>query len=94
MDKALVFATKDCRFESCQGQMMLPGLGAPGPLCTVAMFVHMLRALSIDVVPNVAPGSHAHAPGHGPGGAPAPCPCAAVVLLPPANGIIGFVLLL
>ena len=23
MDKALVFGTKDCRFESCQGQVFL-----------------------------------------------------------------------
>ena len=25
MDKALVFGTKDCRFESCQGQVLLAG---------------------------------------------------------------------
>ena len=29
MDKALVFGTKDCRFESCQGQLLPSALHAP-----------------------------------------------------------------
>ena len=30
MDKALVFGTKDCRFESCQGHLLLPVWSLPG----------------------------------------------------------------
>ena len=29
MDKALVFGTKDCRFESCQGHLSIAWLAAP-----------------------------------------------------------------
>ena len=49
MDKALVFGTKDCRFESCQGHMFLMSVSAlsvsaqePIPFNTTAQGTAML----------------------------------------------------
>ena len=54
MDKALVFGTKDCRFESCQGQVLQACAPQPSELVNLDLLQHPV-AMSMPSPPPFPP---------------------------------------
>ena len=55
MDKALVFGTKDCRFESCQGQHVTNVGGSLGVDCLPTCALASLRSLCQSILEQSQP---------------------------------------
>jgi hypothetical protein len=49
MDKALVFGTKDCRFESCQGHFIRADFNKRAQVATVVPWAHVTMRLAVEI---------------------------------------------
>jgi hypothetical protein len=49
MDKALVFGTKDCRFESCQGHFIRADFNKRAQVATVVPWAHVTMRLAVEM---------------------------------------------